>query len=79
MYNLERDPWMARAAEDTQLYQVITVDGKRLRYEARTVTGELYDAFELEKRRDKGNKLTERIPKDQPERLRTPVSEADIK
>ncbi|MCC6539022.1 MAG: metallophosphoesterase family protein, partial [Bryobacterales bacterium] len=28
MYNLERAPWMQRAAEDRQLYQIIRVDGK---------------------------------------------------
>ncbi|MBC8135315.1 MAG: metallophosphoesterase family protein [Fibrella sp.] len=70
MYNLEREDWMARTAEDTQLYQVIGVDGDKMRYEARTVTGELYDAFELQKRGDKTNKLVERVPKNEPERLR---------
>ncbi|MBC8137461.1 MAG: metallophosphoesterase family protein [Fibrella sp.] len=70
MYNLEREDWMARTAEDTQLYQVISVDNGKLRYEARTVTGELYDAFELQKRGDKTNKLVERVPKNEPERLR---------
>lgn len=63
MYNLERSPWMARAAEDTQLYQVISVDGDTIRYEARTVTGELYDAFDLKKGRGGVNRLTERVPK----------------
>lgn len=38
---------MAPVAEDTQLFQVIRIDGERLRYEARTATGRLYDAFEL--------------------------------
>lgn len=38
---------MAPVAEDTQLFQVIRIDGDRLRYEARTATGRLYDAFEL--------------------------------
>ncbi len=73
MYNLEREDWMARTAEDTQLYQVIRVDGGTLRYEARTVTGELYDAFELQKRGDRTNKLVERVPKNEPERRRPPV------
>ena len=41
---------MRRAAENTQLYQIITVDGDELRFEARTATGELYDAFRLNKR-----------------------------
>ena len=38
---------MAPVAEDTQLFQVIRIDGARLRYESRTATGRLYDAFEL--------------------------------
>ena len=38
---------MAPVGEDTQLFQVIRIDGDRLRYEARTATGRLYDAFEL--------------------------------
>ena len=38
---------MRPVAEDTQLFQVLRIDGVRLRYEARTATGRLYDAFEL--------------------------------
>ena len=56
MYALEPDEWdayepidLARAAENTQLFQVIRVDGDTLRFRACTVTGELYDAFELVK------------------------------
>jgi len=48
-YRLSRDARdsMAPVAEDTQLFQVLRIDGDRLRYEARTATGRLYDAFEL--------------------------------
>ncbi|MGE3315898.1 MAG: metallophosphoesterase, partial [Planctomycetaceae bacterium] len=53
---------MTRAAEDTQLYQIISIDGSTLRYEARTATGELYDAFRLTKQPGKINELTEKIP-----------------
>ena len=38
---------MAPVAEDTQLFQVLRIDGDTLRYEARTATGRLYDAFSL--------------------------------
>lgn len=38
---------MRPVAEDTQLFQVLRFDGDILRYEARTATGRLYDAFEL--------------------------------
>lgn len=43
---------MAPVAEDTQLFQVLRVDPQRLHYEARTVTGQLYDAFELQRGAD---------------------------
>lgn len=38
---------MEPVGEDTQLFQVIRIEHDRLRYEARTATGRLYDAFEL--------------------------------
>ena len=38
---------MDPTAEDTQLFQVIRVDGSRLHYQARTATGRLYDDFEI--------------------------------
>ncbi|WP_407354628.1 fibronectin type III domain-containing protein [Luteimonas sp. R10] len=38
---------MDPVAEDTQLFQVLRIDGDALRYEARTATGRLYDAFSL--------------------------------
>ncbi|MBI2686017.1 MAG: metallophosphoesterase family protein [Acidobacteria bacterium] len=69
MYNLEREPWMQRAAEDTQLYQVIRIDGTQLRYESRTARGALYDAFTLSKVKGKPNKIANAsLPK--PEHLR---------
>jgi len=73
MYNLNRKTFMVRAAEDTQLYQIIHMDGDHLRYEARTAIGELYDAFVLKKRPGQINELVEDVP-NTPERLR---SEAD--
>ena len=38
---------MNPTAEDTQLFQVLRVDGKQLRYQARTATGRLYDDFRI--------------------------------
>ncbi|MGD9722350.1 MAG: fibronectin type III domain-containing protein [Pirellulales bacterium] len=70
MYELERRPDMRRAAENTQLYQIISVEGDALRYEARTATGELYDAFRLNKRPGQINELVDAIP-DTPERRRS--------
>jgi hypothetical protein len=69
MYQLDRRPTMRRAAEDTQLYQIISIDGDVLKYEARTATGELYDAFRLHKRKGEINELVDEIP-DTPERRR---------
>jgi 3',5'-cyclic AMP phosphodiesterase CpdA len=71
MYDLKRGDWMKRAAEDTQLYQIVSIDGATLRYEARTATGQLYDCFELRKRDGQPNELIEKAPKT-PERLRPP-------
>lgn len=49
MYTLGLDEWMQRGASNTQLYQIIHIDGDRLRYEAYSVDNRLYDAFELKK------------------------------
>lgn len=69
MYRVERQDWMRRAAENTQLYQIIEIDGDHLRYEARTAIGTLYDAFELVKKPDgSANEMIEKTP-DGPERL----------
>jgi acid phosphatase type 7 len=62
MYNHSRQEFMRRVAEDTQLYQIIHIDGGKLRFEARTAIGELYDAFELRKRDGQINELIEIDP-----------------
>ncbi|MCY2934063.1 MAG: metallophosphoesterase family protein [Planctomycetota bacterium] len=69
MYRVDREEWMKRAAENTQLYQIIEVDGDRIRYESRTAIGTLYDAFELVKKPNgQPNELIDKIP-NTPERL----------
>jgi hypothetical protein len=67
MYKLRPNAWEGwdaerdRAAENTQLVQLISIDGDKLSYQSFTATGELYDAFELIKQRDgKPNKFIER-------------------
>lgn len=67
MYELDRNERMHRAAANTQLYQIIHIDGAELRYQARTATGELYDAFTLKKQDGQVNELIDQIP-DVPER-----------
>ncbi|MEM6470558.1 MAG: metallophosphoesterase family protein [Planctomycetota bacterium] len=76
MYELGREPYMRRVAEDTQLYQIITVDGDELRYDARTATGRPYDGFTLRKRAGTSNELIERVP-DTDERVRKTRGDAD--
>ncbi len=62
MYDLSAKHWMNRTAENTQLYQIITVDNNRLLYKAVTVIGEVYDTFELRKQPGKPNQLIELKP-----------------
>lgn len=47
MYTVDKKTVMQRVAEGTQLYQLITVEKNKISYKALTATGELYDAFEL--------------------------------
>ncbi len=48
-----------RAAEDTQLYQVIDIEEETLRFRSFTATGLLYDGFELRRAEDGFNRLVE--------------------
>lgn len=57
-----------RVGEDLQLFQLVHLSGDRLLLEARTATGEVYDAFEIIKREGQPNLLVEKIPADLPER-----------
>lgn len=52
---------MDPVAEDTQLFQVVRIDGDTLRYEARTATGQLYDAFELQSDGDADRRIVEHV------------------
>lgn len=62
MYAITKETYARRVAEDTQLYQIISIDGDTLRYEARTAVGELYDTFTLRKRPGLPNALIEALP-----------------
>lgn len=48
-YKLERADWMQSSAADTQLYQLVRIDGDTLHYEARTAVGTVFDSFDLHK------------------------------
>ena len=68
MYNFKKDLWnnydanLERKAENTQLFQVIKIDGDQLMFEAYTATGELYDSFSLQKKQNSPNKFKELVP-----------------
>jgi len=61
MYGLNdrADSQPVRAAENTELYQLIDVDADRLSFRAFTATGRLYDAFTLTRGEDGLNRLAE--------------------
>lgn len=60
--------WMDRSAIYTQLYHIVSVSNNKLEFQTFTATGELYDAFDLVKRKGKINKLVDKTPKGVPER-----------
>jgi Purple acid Phosphatase, N-terminal domain/Calcineurin-like phosphoesterase len=62
MYPLEGRWEVSREASGAQLFQVIRVAPERIRYEARLASGELYDAFTIEKSAGGKSVLTEQIP-----------------
>jgi 3',5'-cyclic AMP phosphodiesterase CpdA len=68
MYRLKNRHWMDRVGEDMQLFQVISVSRNSLHYRAITVTGELYDAFNLQKEKNGRKVFIERNPPGSPER-----------
>lgn len=49
MYELPEERWMDRAAENIQLFHVISVDHEALHFAAYTAIGELFDAFDIVK------------------------------
>lgn len=55
---------MAKTGENVQLYQIISIDGKVLRYDARSVDGVVFDAFELRKGADGANAMVTAGPSD---------------
>ncbi len=50
MYDGAASPLVARAIRNTQMFQVVRVEGDTLRFEARTARGALADSFTIEKR-----------------------------
>jgi len=60
MYALnDRSPWQPdKIAEATELYQIVDVEPKRIKFRTFTASGKLYDGFDLE-RTAAGNRLSE--------------------
>jgi hypothetical protein len=54
--------WATRTGAHVQLYQVVNVSPQSLRFEARTVTGQLFDAFEITKARNGRRRFIDRKP-----------------
>lgn len=63
MYEVGKDrTWATRTGANVQLYQVITVSPQTLHFEARTVTGQLFDAFDITKNRSGRRRFIDRKP-----------------
>ncbi|RPE08648.1 metallophosphoesterase family protein [Chitinophaga lutea] len=62
MYPLDPQPWMQRTGSYTQLFQLVHVNGGKLRFESYTTTGQLFDAFELQKKKGARNTFTSKAP-----------------
>lgn len=63
MYEVAKErAWATRTGANVQLYQVINVSPQSLRFEARTVTGLLFDAFEITKARNGRRRFIDRKP-----------------
>lgn len=65
-YNIQEGGWdsfrnynvvLQRQAENTQFFQVVEIEGNSLLFQAFTATGELYDAFRLNKVDGRANEL----------------------
>ncbi|GAA4270765.1 metallophosphoesterase family protein [Aquimarina gracilis] len=59
MYSISDHPWMDKKGKNIQLYQVITVDNNILNFKAYTLDDELFDHFELMKKKNHVNILKE--------------------
>ncbi|MEM9898724.1 MAG: metallophosphoesterase, partial [Pseudomonadota bacterium] len=57
-YYASDDVKLVRKAENTQFFQVVTIDGDELSYKAWTATGRLYDDFVMTKNRRGRKKIT---------------------
>jgi len=77
MYEFRENGWdvfesygarLDRRAENTQFFQVIDIDGRKLVYRAYMANGELYDEFEMTKRKNGSKRIRNGAIADSPER-----------
>jgi hypothetical protein len=72
MYGADDSNWVENGARvtriltDTQLYQVISVEGEKLVYKAKTATGRLHDQFTIDKPAGQGKIVTDDLANVQP-------------
>jgi 3',5'-cyclic AMP phosphodiesterase CpdA len=59
MYDVGWRPFVRSTAYGVQLFQIIHIDGRQLRYEARLATGAVHDSFTLKKHAGQPNELIE--------------------
>lgn len=59
-YDVSDHPWMQKRAGNLQTYQVISVKDDTLAYKAYTLSGDVFDAFDLIKTRQGKNQLIDR-------------------
>lgn len=62
MYEYEKMEWADIVTGHLQMYHLVTIDRHRLDFKAYLATGELFDAFTLEKRVGKPNKFKDNRP-----------------
>lgn len=62
MYDYEKMEWADIVTGHLQMYHLVTIDRNRLDFRAYLATGELFDAFVLEKRAGKLNKFKDNRP-----------------
>jgi acid phosphatase type 7 len=74
MYMPSLAPWLQRAAVNTQLYQRVLVEEKKIRMESYTAAGELYDAFDIVKKGSGKKELIDWAPGLTKEHLDLPAS-----
>jgi hypothetical protein len=73
MYDIGLQDWMDRAGSSIQLYQIIGINGTKLSYKSYSVTGEVYDSFEITKSKKGKNILHDQAPNLSSEKLELPA------